>query len=197
MNFLAHLYLANDNPEGQIGNFIADAIKGKKYEHLPLEIQKGIVHHRAIDTFTDTHAIVKTSKRRLHDKYGHFKGVIIDIIYDHFLAKNWHQYSKTSLDTFTQDTYKLLAHNFDILPEKTQYLLPFMTEQNWLFNYSSIEGISKILWGMNKRTKGISQMDMAKVDLLENYTELENDFQLFFKELITYSNSYLEEKNNL
>ncbi|WP_139958508.1 acyl carrier protein phosphodiesterase [Flavicella sediminum] len=189
MNFLAHLYLAK-NVEGKIGNFIADAIKGRKYEHLPLGVQKGIIHHRAIDTFTDSHAIVKQSKRRLDPKYRHFKAVIIDIIYDHFLAKNWQQYSATPLHNFTQDTYQLLEDHYEILPERTQYLLPFMKEQNWLYNYRSIEGISQILWGMNKRTKGISQMDLAKIDLVEHYEDFEKDFELFFKELIVFSKEF-------
>ncbi len=192
MNFLAHLYLSNNEPQRQIGNFIADAIKGKKYTHLPLEIQKGILHHRAIDTYTDTHPIVKLSKRRLHSRYGHYKGVIIDIIYDHFLAKNWVEYSETPLDVFSKNCYKLLDDNFDILPERTQYLLPFMTQQNWLYHYSSIEGISKILWGMNKRTQGKSQMDLSKNDLVEHYAEFEDDFNCFFDELRTFSNEYLK-----
>jgi acyl carrier protein phosphodiesterase len=192
MNFLAHLYLSNNEPQRQIGNFIADAIKGKKYSHLPLEIQKGILHHRAIDTYTDTHPIVKLSKRRLHSRYGHYKGVIIDIIYDHFLAKNWLEYSETPLDVFSENCYKLLDDNFDILPERTQYLLPYMTQQNWLYHYSSIEGISKILWGMNKRTQGKSQMDLSKNDLVEHYAEFEDDFNRFFDELKTFSNEYLK-----
>lgn len=191
MNFLAHLYLSNNQPERMIGNFIADMIKGRKYEHLPIDVQKGIIHHRAIDTFTDSHPIVIQSKRRLHEKYGHFKGVIIDIIYDHYLAKNWSDYSQVSLNEFTQSCYTLLEDNFEILPEKTQYLLPFMKEQNWLYNYRTIEGISKILWGMNKRTNGISQMDLAKSDLIENYEEFGHDFNAFFKDLINFSEEHI------
>lgn len=191
MNFLAHLYLAK-NPQGQIGNFIADAIKGKQYRHLPIKIQKGIIHHRAIDTYTDQHPIVRRSKQRLNPKYRHFKGVIIDIFYDHFLAKNWHQYSSISLEKFSQEHYQLLENNFDILPKKTQHLLPYMKEQNWLYNYRSMEGISQILWGMNKRTKGISQMDLAQEDLKNNYLEFEEDFAQFFKELMQYSEAFLE-----
>lgn len=191
MNFLAHLYLAK-NPQGQIGNFIADAIKGKQYRHLPLKIQKGIIHHRAIDTYTDQHPIVKRSKQRLNPKYRHFKGVIIDIFYDHFLAKNWCQYSSISLEKFSQEHYQLLENNFDILPKKTQHLLPYMKEQNWLYNYRSVEGISQILWGMNKRTKGISQMDLAQEDLKNSYLEFEEDFTQFFKELMQYSEAFLE-----
>jgi len=195
MNFLAHLYLANENCEIKIGNFIADAIKGSNFSHFKKEIQIGIVHHRAIDTFTDSHAVVKQSKRRLNQRYGHYKGVIIDILYDHFLAKNWLLYSHTPLAIYTENIYELLYDNFDVLPERTQYLLPYMKEQNWLFNYRTIEGISKILWGMNKRTKGISQMDLAKEDLIENYDDFEEDFTLFFQELIEFSNCHL--KNNL
>ena len=191
MNFLAHLYLAK-NPQGQIGNFIADAIKGKQYRHLPLKIQKGIIHHRAIDTYTDQHLIVRRSKQRLNPKYRHLKGVIIDIFYDHFLAKNWHQYSSISLEKFSKEHYQLLENNFDILPKKTQHLLPYMKEQNWLYNYRSMEGISQILWGMNKRTKGISQMDLAQEDLKNNYLEFEEDFTQFFKELMQYSEAFLE-----
>lgn len=191
MNFLAHLYLAKNNPEVKIGNFIADAIKGANYKHLPQGIQNGIVHHRAIDTFTDSHPIVKLSKQRLHERYGHFRGVIIDIIYDHFLAKNWGIYNKVNLKKFTQNTYQLLNDNFDILPEKTQYLIPYMTSQDWLYNYRTIPGISKILWGMNQRTKGISQMDLAEKDLRLHYLDFEQDFTLFFKELEVYSDDFL------
>lgn len=192
MNFLAHLYLANGHPEREIGNFIADAIKGKNYQELPKEIQNGIIHHRAIDTYTDTHEIVKKSKRRLHDRYGHYKGVIIDIIYDHFLAKNWEHYANNSLKEFSQHAYQLLHKNYDLLPERTQYLLPFMTKQDWLYNYKTIPGISEILWGMNQRTKGISQMDLAKEDLQTHYKEFEADFTAFFKELQEFSNQFLQ-----
>ncbi len=196
MNFLAHLYLAKNDPHEKIGNFIADAIKGKNYKHLPIGVQNGIIHHRAIDTFTDTHDIVKISKRRLDPKYGHFKAVIIDIIYDHYLAKNWQQYANSTLDSFTQDTYQILTDHYSILPEKTQYLLPFMKEQNWLYNYQTVEGISKILWGMNKRTKGIAQMDLAKFDLEQHYDLFEQDFTSFFKELMYFSDDFLEKMNS-
>lgn len=194
MNFLAHLYLANENPHGKIGNFIADAIKGNKFENFPVGIQKGIVHHRAIDTFTDNHPIVKKSKRKLDKRYGHYKGVIIDIIYDHFLAKNWNKYSDTPLKEFVQTTYKLLEDNYELLPERTQYLLPYMKEQDWLYNYRTIEGISKILWGMNKRTNGKSQMDLAKTDLITHYLSFEDEFIQFFSELKSYSENFLNQQ---
>ena len=88
MNYLAHIYLSNEEEEITLGNFIADGVKGKKYVQFPLGIQQGILLHRAIDSFTDAHPIVRKSTKRLHKKYGHYSGVIVDILYDHFLAKN-------------------------------------------------------------------------------------------------------------
>jgi acyl carrier protein phosphodiesterase len=72
MNFLAHIYLSNNNDLIKIGNFMADGIRGKHYEHLPLEVQKGIILHRAIDTFTDAHPIFREGTKRLHEKYHHY-----------------------------------------------------------------------------------------------------------------------------
>ena len=93
MNFLAHIYLSGNNDMLKIGNFMADSVRGHHYLDYPDEIRKGILLHRYIDTFTDAHPIYRKSKHRLHEKYGHYSGVIMDIVYDHFLAKNWNNYS--------------------------------------------------------------------------------------------------------
>ena len=189
MNFLAHLYLSGNNTNLMIGNFIADHIRGNKFSHYKEEIQKGIFLHREIDTFTDTHDIVRKSKRRLHERYGHYDGVIIDIFYDHFLAKNWNTYSQIPLNTYVKSVYKLLQDNYNILPEKTQEILPLLTKYNWLYNYQFANGIQEVLNGMNKRTKGKSQMNLASEDLLIHYDLFENDFTLFFEDLRKFCDS--------
>ncbi|MDD3721658.1 MAG: ACP phosphodiesterase [Lutibacter sp.] len=187
MNFLAHLYLSKENKNILIGNFIADAVKGKDYKNFPKEIQAGILLHRRIDYFTDTHLIVRQSKRRLNLQYNHYKGVIIDIFYDHFLAKNWHHYSDIPLEIYAENVYAFLQENNEIFPERIQKLLPNMIKYNWLVSNASIEGIQKILTGMNKQSKGISKMDLATEDLLKHYEEFELDFTTFFKELMQFS----------
>ncbi len=192
MNFLAHLYLANNHKEVMIGNFIADSMKGNKIAHFSENIQFGIKMHRAIDTFTDEHPIFRKSKRRLDDKYRLYKGVIIDIIYDHFLAKNWSQYSNIPLNNFSQGVYDLLLENYDDLPPKTQHLLPYMSQQNWLYMYRNIHGITSILHDMNIRTKGISKMNEAVIDLEDNYVIFEQDFIAFFIELQSFCTKYLQ-----
>src|SRR5690606_29476214 len=187
MNFLAHLYLSFEDEGITIGNFIADSIRGNKYKHLPEKVQKGIVLHRAIDTYTDKHPIVRQSTKRLHENYSHYSGVIVDILYDHFLAKNWSTYSEVPLDIYVQNFYEIINKHFDILPESTQYMMPYMLKGNWLLNYSKIDGIQGVLDGMNRRTKYVSGMNKATVELKKYYKEFEAEFTAFFEELIEFS----------
>ena len=197
MNYLAHIYLSGDHELITIGNFMADHIKGNKYKTFPEDLQKGILLHRQIDSFTDTHKIVKISKRRLNDRYGLYRGVVIDILYDHFLAKNWKDYSEIDLPTYTQNFYGSLTRNFDILPEKIQYMSKYLIRDNWLLSYAEKEGIQKVLEGMNRRTKNRSQMDLAINDLEAHYEDFETDFQQFFDELIAFTDNKLIEINKL
>jgi len=195
MNFLAHIYLSGENDMVAIGNFMADGIHGKSYKKYPIDMQKGILLHREIDTFTDAHPIVRQSSKRLHKNYGHYSGVIVDILYDHFLAKNWESYSNIPLKNYVEDFYALLENNFEILPFRVQKLLPFMMADNWLYNYSKIEGIQRVLDGMNRRTKNKSKMNEATKELKTYYCEFEEEFTRFFEELIRYSNQKLKEIN--
>ena len=183
MNFLAHLHLSRNNKNILIGNFIADAVKGNKHANYKKEIQAGILLHREIDNYTDNHPITKKSKQRLNPRYRHYKGVIIDILYDHFLAKNWSHYSEIRLELYADNVYSFLTENIDSFPEELQKLLPSMIQYNWLYNYASLEGIERVLGGMNRRTKGISQMDLAIEDLKLHYTKFEEDFTLFYIDL--------------
>ena len=193
MNFLAHIYLSGNNDLMKIGNFMADGIRGNDYNQFPIVIKKGILLHRQIDTFTDSHAIYRKSKHRLHEKYGHYSGVIMDILYDHFLAKNWAQYSDEDLEDYASNFYKSLADNFEILTEKTKNLMPYMLDRNWLVSYRTIAGIEMILFQMDYRTKHRANMQEAIVELQLFYAEFENEFTLFFDELIQFSNQKILE----
>ncbi len=187
VNFLAHIYLSFDDPEITLGNFFADHIRGNKYKHFPERIQKGILLHREIDTYTDAHPIAKESSKRLHKNYSHYSRVIVDIFYDHFLAKNWANYSEVPLEDYVERFYDLLEDNYAILPLSTQRMMPFLIADNWLLSYADLEGISKVLDGMNRRTKNKSRMNFAILDLEVHYEAFENEFTRFFEELITFS----------
>lgn len=197
MNYLAHIYLSNEEEEITLGNFIADGVKGKKYVQFPLGIQQGILLHRAIDSFTDAHPIVRKSTKRLHKKYGHYSGVIVDILYDHFLAKNWTQYHSVPLHKYTENFYNLINSNFDRLTPRIQKMMPYMIEQNWLLSYASIDGIGKILDQMNRRTNNQSKMNLAVIELTKYYKEFEEEFTLFFEDLKKYSKNKITELKRL
>ncbi|PQJ77680.1 ACP phosphodiesterase [Polaribacter porphyrae] len=177
-----------------IGNFIADHIKGNHYKSFSKEIQQGIFLHREIDTFTDAHKIVRQSKRRLHERYRHYDGVIIDIFFDYFLAKNWNDYSAIPLKIYTKSVYDLFDKRASELPIKSQQFIKYMIEYDILFNYQFEDGIAKVLNGMNRRTKGKSQMHLAIEDLKELQSEFEEDFTFFFSDLITFTNQSLKKQ---
>lgn len=189
MNFLAHIYLSGDNDLIKIGNFMADGIRGKHFDNYPIEIQKGITLHRSIDTFTDAHPIFRQSTKRLHENYHHYAGVIVDVFYDHFLAKNWNIYSEEKLDHFVTQFYQSLQANHFILSDRIKGMMPYMVEQNWLLSYQTVEGINQILTQMDQRTKNESRMRFATNELSEFYLEFENEFTNFFPELILFVNT--------
>jgi acyl carrier protein phosphodiesterase len=193
MNFLAHIFLSNNDNQITIGNFIADGIRGKRYKKYPINIQKGILLHRQIDTFTDAHPTVRISTKRLHKNYGHYSGVIVDILYDHFLAKNWSHYSEVPLPDYIDNFYDLLEDNFETLPIRIQKMMPHMIADNWLLSYAKIEGIQKVLNGMNKRTQNISGMNTATSELKAFYTEFETEFTSFFEDLRTFTKLKLKD----
>jgi acyl carrier protein phosphodiesterase len=164
---------------------MADGIHGKP-DQFPADVQKGIIVHRAIDTYTDAHPIFRQGTKRLHARYHHYAGVIMDIYYDHFLAKNWANYHKQSLEDYTLDFYKALEDNYNILTEKTKGLMPYMIQYNWLASYATTEGIGRILTQMDNRTKNKSGMRTSIDELLEFYDEYEAEFTAFFEEMRAY-----------
>ena len=191
MNFLAHIYLSGDNDLIKIGNFMADGIHGKQFENFPPDVQKGMILHRGIDTFTDAHPVFRQSTKRLHANYHHYSGVIVDVFYDHFLAKNWSNYSNEKLEDFVDRFYQSLRENYDILSPRTQNLMPYMIEQNWLLSYRVIEGIHKILTQMDLRIKNQTNMRFATQELSEFYSGFEVEFTTFFEDLRAFSSQKL------
>lgn len=183
MNFLAHIYLSGDNELIQIGNLMADGIRGKQYEDYPDDVRKGILLHREIDTFTDAHPIFRESTKRLHAKYHHYAGVIVDVFYDHFLAASWERYSPVPLADFVSRFYESLDQHYPLLNDKTREMMPPMVKHNWLLSYRSVEGIASILRQMDHRTGNRSGMRESVVELTTFYADFQREFTAFFEEL--------------
>lgn len=192
MNLLAHAHLSGSNNDILLGNFIADAVKGnKKLDYNPT-IQQGIALHRKIDEFTDNHWVVRQSIGRVKQHFSRFSGVVVDIYYDHFLARNWHEYDNRELPVFAAHVYGILTRNVFILPHRTKRLLPFLVSQNWLTAYADFSGLQYVFYGMDRKTGRISGMDKAIEVLKQNYGGLHDDFKLFYPELTEYAKAQLK-----
>jgi acyl carrier protein phosphodiesterase len=192
MNFLAHVYLSGSFDNLMIGNFMADFVKGRPPATIHPVIIKGIELHRHIDTFTDTHPVVRESKLRLQPKYRKYAGVIVDMYYDHFLAVHWHHYSHVSLTDFASQTYQWLNSNKHLLPAAMHQLLYYMQHQNWLVSYAETDGIARALEGMSHRTTFKSDMELAVYDLKKDYALYQKEFTTFFPVLIEFVQQWKE-----
>jgi acyl carrier protein phosphodiesterase len=180
MNYLAHLYLAGEEEELIVGNFIADSIKGSHYKNYPERIAQGILMHREIDFFSDKHPSYLKSAHRVSEKHGKFSGVIIDMFYDYMLASNWVKYSDISLEEFTRKVYSILHKHSATMPEKSRIILQYMSKHNWLLSYQYTGGIRRALHGLSQRMKYYHPMDEA-VSILEKDKDLfTKDFEEFF-----------------
>jgi acyl carrier protein phosphodiesterase len=192
MNYLAHLYLSFGHEEIMVGNYIADSVKGRQVQNFPDRIKQGILLHRKIDEYTDTHPVVNQSKARIREIYRKYSGVVIDMYYDHFLAAGWRNYADTPLLQFTKSAYRTLFRYYFTLPVRMKKILPAMAVGNWLASYADIDNIGLALQGMSRRTAFDSGIENGKVQLIEHYDELKSDFEDFFPEIIEFVKSEIE-----
>lgn len=186
MNLLAHAYLSFDNDQITIGNLIGDFVKGRQFDKYKAEIAKGILLHRKIDFFTDKHPTFKQSVFKIDPKFGKYRYVIADIFYDHFLAKNWSQYHKTTLLDYTLSLYKMIDLNIEFLPQEYLRFYQYMKTENWLYNYQDLDLLDKTLYRMGKRSKYAKDLNQSMSCLIDNYSEFEDEFSSFFDEIIAF-----------
>ena len=183
MNFLAHIYLSGDSKDILIGNFIGDYVKGKKITGYPEEVKQGIMLHRKIDSFTDSHMLTRSSKKIIAEKYGLYAGIVVDIFYDHFLSANWHLYSEIPLREYIQNRYRLLDSGFSIFPAGVKSWFPYFIKSNWLETYIHFNGLNMVFKRMSYRTSLPDHSEYAVSQLKENYDYLKENFLEFFTDL--------------
>ncbi len=193
MNYLAHAYLSFQSPEILVGNMISDYVKGKKKFEFSFGIQKGITLHRVIDTFTDEHEVTKQAKEIFRPAYRLYSGAFVDVVYDHFLATDETIFTDASLNTFAQDTYKMLEEYVPVFPEKFARMFPYMKEQNWLYNYREKWGIEKSLGGVVRRSAYLTESETAYQLFKENYHQLLECYQTFFPQLFAFTKQHYEQ----
>ena len=200
MNHLAHVFLSGKGVDVTRGNLIADFITGKEIRLCAPKFQRGIQLHYAIDIFTDTHPVVKLSTKHLHPYHHKYAPVVVDVFYDYFLARNWQIYApqmdiETDMRHFIDDIYKNLQKDSADLPEKFLKPLPNMIKNDWLFQSTQLEGQKKIFTMLSKRAKFENNFDTAVQHLFEYHDVMEQEFNLFFPDLINHTRTFLEENN--
>jgi len=187
VNFLAHLALSGDDPEVILGNLMGDFLKGVDASRYPSGIQRGIQLHRRIDSFTDVHPVFGRSRRRLPPPYRRYAGVLVDVFYDHFLARNWLHYSPhEDLGSFISRTYRTLSNSPVETPPRLQRALPRMIREDWLGSYVNEAGIDLTLKRISRRVSRANPLPEAASQLALHYEGLAADFAEFYPDLIRY-----------
>ena len=193
MNYLAHAYLSFGKPEIMVGNLISDFVKGKKKFNYPLGIQNGIVLHRNIDNFTDSHSATKDAKEVFRSHYRLYAGAFIDVVYDHFLANDRNEFSETSLFSFSQSVYSTLEESKQWLPERFEKMFHYMKLQNWLFHYRMIEGTERSFSGLVRRSAYLNDSKTACKLFEEYYQLLQHCYRLFWADVKSFAESQLKQ----
>lgn len=188
MNFLAHLFLAENTPESRLGNLLGDFVKGGLATlPYPPDVVKGIAEHRQIDAYTDHHPIVKQSQAFIGSHNRRFAGIAIDVIYDHFLARDWSSFHPMPLQEFTTQCYLEVKSRWDLLPPRLRFVLPYMEKDDWLAGYAHRIGIENALTGLGKRMQrqfGVpNQFADTYLDFTTHYEPLGEHFTAFFPQL--------------
>lgn len=191
MNLVAHQILSFNNPNFKLGNFLGEVVRGKKNQDYSSEVSKGILLHRFIDSFTDNHTLVKELTQIFHHTQGKYSPIIIDIVFDYFLIQNWQKFSDEDFLQFIQNTYNLVEKNWNIFPEKLQYMLRAMIDENWFINYKTLQGINESLLGVSKIAKFNNNLQNALPLIESNYTKIEDNFLSFFPEIYQQSQSFI------
>lgn len=197
MNFLAHTYLSDNNTKIAIGNLLGDMVKGDAWKKYEKEVSIGLQLHRTIDEFTDNHAVFIHTHDLVKPYFNRYAGIVTDIYYDHFLARNWNDYHPQELQQFVNHLYKTLIKFYPKLPPRGQRVIPFMILRNWLGTYGYFDPLHQIFLGMHRRTQEKGNMHQAVEVLNKHYGEIEEDFMVFFPDLIAFSNKKLNEIRSL
>jgi acyl carrier protein phosphodiesterase len=194
MNYLAHAFLSRSSPELLIGGLLGDFVKGALGERYTPAVRAGILLHRAIDRYTDAHATVHASCALISPARRRFAAILVDVFYDHFLARHWQRYTEQPLTDFTQQVYATLLPQLASFPERLQHILPRMAADDWLGSYAEVASVDTALHGIARRfqryPRAVVLADGVQ-ELLHNYLALERHFLAYFPELLGFVASEL------
>ena len=184
MNYLAHSFLSNNQHGLLVGNFIADHLHGNHFENMAAEIIEGVKLHRKIDSFTDSHIKFQESKRFFYNGFEKYSGILVDIYFDHLLAKNYSGYSSVPLNEYSQQVYNVYTNHLHLLPKSSAGFLNYVLQNNIYVAYSTIQGIENVLFHLSHRINHGIALDQSVTIFSENEKQLQANFDVFFKDAI-------------
>ena len=189
MNYLAHLYLAEDTPQSLVGSILGDFVKGALEDKFPQSVRRGIELHRKIDTYTDSHQITRASRNLFSALRRRFAGIIVDLCYDHFLYRHWQKFSEVDLEEFISRVYDILLAPGTLLPGRLQAMIPVMVREDWLGSYQDLQGVELALNRLSKRITRGDRLQGAIEEIKQHYLKLEAHFLIFFPDLESFVKS--------
>jgi len=182
MNYLVHLYLSDPDPDCLLGNLMGDFVKGPLGGSYSSGMRQGMIQHRAVDSFAQDNTTFRRSKRRLDARFGHCRGVMIDVFYDHILASNWERFAQGSLESFAAQIYRLLEANHARLPAGLRQVAPRMISGDWLVSYREPKTIATVLSRLADRLSRPTPIAEGAGELTVHRQGLTEDCALFLKE---------------
>lgn len=182
MNYLAHLHLGGPAPHQLLGSLYGDFVKGPLNGRWPQGIEAGIRLHRRIDLFTDTHPLVRDARALFPAARRRVSGILLDLFFDHCLARDWADYAEVPLPAFTGQVYRVLADQA-ALPGALARIAPRMAEQDWLGSYREFDTLAAVVGGMSRRLSRPELLAGGFDELAERYQPLSDHFRRFYPEL--------------
>ncbi len=177
MNFLAHALLAGESPALVVGGVVGDWIKGPLPAGLPEDLARGVALHRAIDSFAETHPAFCASRARMSPARRRYAGVLVDIFYDHLLARDWARYRGDGLGSYCALVYRQIADRRHHLPDSSHRALDLMAAEDWLQSYGGLEGIADVLARMARRARQPNPLAGGEADFVAAAEGFERDFR--------------------
>ena len=194
MNYLAHLFFAEDTSESRVGNLMVDFVRGPvQRQPYSDEIMRAMRRHVAVDRFTDEHKVVHASKSLISRSRRRFAGIIVDVCYDHFLANHWSDFSKMELSVFVERNYESFRNYRGQLPSAMSRTISRMIEHDWLQGYQELSVIGRTLDGLSTRIRKPNTLVGSLEELKDNYGEMEEQFLRFFPELIQHMGKQVDD----
>ncbi|MGE8096910.1 ACP phosphodiesterase [Pseudomonas fluorescens] len=190
MNYLAHLHLGGQRPGQLLGSLYGDFVKGQLQGQFNPEIEAAIQLHRSIDVFTDRHPLVDLALSRFTLTRRRYAGIVLDVFFDHCLARDWRLYADLPLEQFTSDVYRVLAAEPQ-LPGRLAQIAPHMEANDWLGSYREFAVLDQVLRGISRRLSRPEELAAAMEELQRLYEPLSDDFRLFYPELQRFAHNHL------